>query len=99
MSWVMDSLKRVFELDQRVKVMEEQFTEFTYSTLQAVQSHLKKNWGTQSQPESYFGLRFGTCIDTKDPFAQGRIRVYIAGTDQKTTPIKGLYWARPVSAL
>lgn len=99
MSWIMDSVMKVFDLDQRLKMMEEQFTDFTYNTLEAVQSHLKKNWGTHVQSEAMFGLRFGLCVDTKDPFAQGRIRVYIASNDKRETPIKGLYWAYPISAL
>ena len=99
MSFLHDAANQVFDLDQRLKAMEEQFTEFTYSTLQAVQSILKKNWVTDIQKETNFGLRFGLCVDTKDPQAEGRIRVYISGGDAKDTAVESLPWTPPISVL
>lgn len=97
MSWVNESVKKVFELEQRLKGVEERFSEFDYNSLQALQSTLKKNWVTDSQPETYFGLRIGLCVDTKDPWGQGRVRFYMPGLRQKNTPVKALPWAWPIS--
>jgi len=99
MTWLHDTSNKVFDVDNRLKVMEEQFTEFTYNTLQAVQSILKKNWVSDIQKETMFGLRFGLCIDTKDPQSEGRIRVYVPSHDSKETVIDALPWAPPISAL
>ena len=87
----------LFDVIQRVKALEENLLEFTHSTLQAVQSILKKNWVTDIQKETMYGLRFGLCVDTKDPQAEGRIRAYIVGHDEDKAPIESLPWIPPVS--
>jgi len=99
MGWLAEQIKRVYEHDQRLKSLEEAFKEFSYSTLQAVQSHLKKNWATNVQAETMYGLRIGLCVCTQDPFAQGRIKFYMPGLHEKETKVEDLPWAWPISVL
>jgi hypothetical protein len=79
--------------------MESNFKEFQYSAMQAIQSQLKKSWTTQNQGENYYGLRVGLCVDTKDPFAQGRVRYYLPGMVNKQATLEQLPWAWPISVL
>jgi len=99
MKWVNDTLKRVFEIDERLTSVEDTFSEFAYNTLQAVQSALKKNWVLDTQSEALYGLHLALCIDTKDPWAQGRIRFYHPAISPKETPVDSLPWAWPISTL
>lgn len=99
MSWFADSIKKIYDLELRLKAMEEQFDSINYDAAEGVQNQLKKSWVTNVQAETFYGLRIGLCVDTKDPFAQGRIRVYIPSLHSKDTPLKSLPWAYPISSL
>ena len=99
MTWIKNSVKKVFDVDQRLKSVEEQFTEFSYSTLQAVQSMLKKNWITDVHTEAMYGIRIALCVDTKDPLAQGRVRFWLPGHHNRDMTLSQLPWAWPVSTL
>ncbi len=93
------STSQLFDIDQRIKVVEETTLELAYNTLQAVRSILAKNWTTDIQKETMYGLRFGLCVDTKDPQAEGRIRVYIVGHDEDSADFESLPWTPPISSL
>lgn len=92
-------MTNTYDLDQRLKTVEEQFLEFSYSTLQAVQSILKKNFVTDIQQQIVFGMRVGMCINTQDPYAEGRIQYFIPGPENKKVPVENLPWAWPISVL
>jgi len=99
MSWIMDAVQMVFDINQRLSGVEEKINEFAWNTLQAVQSQLKKNWILDQQSEALYGARLALCVDTKDPWAQGRVRFYHPGIVNKDSPVEALPWAWPISVL
>ena len=96
---LVDQQKHIRELEQRLKVLEQQLYDTAQDTRQVLKSALKKNWESEAQSESFHSIRIGLCVDTADPFAQGRVRFYLPGLIKKDTPVESLPWAYPIATL
>ncbi len=83
----------------RVQSIEDKFFEMGFDMKRIAQSEVKKRWKIQPQAETYFGLYIALCIDTLDPYKQGRVRMYSPLLNNPNTKVKALDWAYPISSL
>ncbi len=86
-------------LDERIKVLEERFSEMGFDMRGVVTSEVKKRWKTEPQAETMFGLMTAMCVDTIDPWKQNRVRFYTPLLHNPKTPINDLKFAMPISAM
>lgn len=92
-------LKNVEELEARLRVIEERFSELGYSVKGIVQSEVKKKWKIQPQAETLFGLYTSLTIETIDPWKGNRVRFFSPILHDPETPIKSLPFAHPISSM
>ena len=98
MSWISDALNNINDLQARVNALESNLEEYEDSTNKE-EEEIYNEVQRIKQVETYYGLRFALCVDTKDPFAQGRVRFYLPGLHNADAPVDALPWAWPISVL
>lgn len=90
--------EKIFELDQKVRQFDERFAELGYDMRALVQTEIKTRWKIPAQAETMFGMHTAICIDTIDPWKQGRVRFFSPLLHDQTMPVKSMPWAYPVAA-
>ena len=85
-------------IDLRLKVLENRFSELGYDMTALVQSEYKKKWKIKPQAETMYGLFTALCVDTIDPWKQGRVRFFSPLTHNPNVPVKSLPFAYPISS-
>jgi len=86
--------------DERIRNIEKSFEGLGYQAKQLVSSEFKKRTHNIAQTQTYFGVYTALCIDTIDPYKQGRIRFYSPElSDEVTTQVEQCQWAWPISAM
>jgi hypothetical protein len=95
------SIKEDYDkLNERLKVLENRFSELGYDMRGLVASEIKKKWRIEPQMNQMFGLTVAMCVDTIDPWKQNRIRFYSPLLHDPNTPVKSLdNMAMPVSSM
>jgi len=91
--------ENVHDINNRLRVLENRFSELGYDMTSLVQSEFKRRWKIQPQSETQFGLFTALCVDTIDPWKQNRVRFFSPLFHKPDTPIKSLPFATPVSAM
>ena len=89
---------RLYEMDQRLRTLENRFYELGYDMTALVQSEFKKRWTIPVQAETQFGIFTALCVDTVDPWKQNRVRFFSPLFHKPDVPVKSLPWAHPISA-
>jgi hypothetical protein len=84
-------------LDQRVAQVEERFSEMGYNVKRIVTSEIKSGWKVPAQQETIYGMHTAICVETIDPWKQGRVRFFSPLEHMKDPTIKSLPWAFPIS--
>jgi hypothetical protein len=84
-------------LNERLKIVEDRFSELGYDTRALVSSEVKKRWKVEPQATTMFGLYMALCINTVDPWKQNRVQYYSPMTIRPNSPIKELPWAEAIS--
>ena len=84
-------------LDQRLAQVEERFSELGYNMKTLVQTEIKTSWKIPAQAETIYGMHTAVCIETIDPWKQGRVRYFSPLQHSPEVPVKSLPWAYPIS--
>ena len=90
-------LEKIDNFEQRIKVLENRFSELGYDMTAIVQSEYKKRWKVKPQAETMFGLYTAICVDTIDPWKQNRVRYFSPLLTKPNTPVKSLPFASAIS--
>lgn len=85
-------------LDQRLAQVEERFSEMGFGIKGLVKSEIKTSWRTPAQQETIYGMHTAICIETIDPWKQGRVRYFSPLQHMKEAAVKSLPWAYPISS-
>lgn len=85
------------DMDSRLKILENRFSELGYDMTAIAQSEVKKKWKIAPQAETMFGLFTALCIETLDPWKQNRVRFFSPLFHNPNTQIKALPYANPIS--
>lgn len=85
-------------LEQRLAQVEERFSEMGYGIKGLVKSEIKTSWRTPAQQETIYGMHTAICIETIDPWKQGRVRYFSPLQHMKDAAVKSLPWAYPISS-
>ena len=85
-------------LDQRLAQVEERFSEMGFGVKGLVKSEIKTHWRTPAQQETIYGMHTAICIETIDPWKQGRVRYFSPLQHMKEAAVKSLPWAYPISS-
>lgn len=88
----------IFELNQRLRALENRFSELGVDMKHLVQSEIKNKWNITPQADAMFGMHTALVVDTIDPLEQGRVRFYSPYMHHPDTPVKALPFANPISA-
>lgn len=91
-------LTNLEELDMRLKIIENRFNDMGYSMKRVAQTEFKKRWKVAPQAETLYGFFTALCVDTIDPFKQGRVRFFSPYFHKPGTPVKALPFADHCSA-
>lgn len=83
-------------MNDRLKQIEDRFSELGYDTRAIVSSEVKKRWKIDPQATTMFGMATALCVDTVDPWKQNRVRYYTPMLFRPNTPIKELPWAERI---
>jgi hypothetical protein len=90
---------KIDDIEYRLTAIENRFGDLGYDFKKIVTSELKRRWRHISQNESYFGLYTALCIDTQDPYQQGRVRFFSPVFNEVDAPIESLDWAYPITPM
>ncbi len=85
-------------IEQRLAQVEERFSEMGYGIKGLVKSEIKASWKTPAQQETIYGMHTAICIETIDPWKQGRVRYFSPLQHMKDAAVKSLPWAYPISS-
>lgn len=85
-------------LEQRIAQVEERFSEMGYAVVGLVKSEIKQDWKAPAQQETIYGMHTAICIETIDPWKQGRVRYFSPLQHMQEAPVKSLPWAYPISS-
>ena len=85
-------------LNLRINQVESRFSEMGYNFRSMVQSELKSFFDIAPQAETIQSLHTAICIETIDPWKQGRVRFFSPLLHDPETSVKSLPWAYPISA-
>lgn len=88
---------KIENLAARLAQVEARFSDMGYNFKSMVQSELKTNYRIAPQAETMHSLHTAVCIETIDPWKQGRVRFFSPLLHDFQTPVKALPWAYPVS--
>lgn len=92
-------LEELHDLNQRLKALENRFTDIGFDLSAIAQTEIKKRWKIAPQSESLFGMFTALCVDTVDPLKQNRVRFYSPYFHRNNIPVKSLPWAYPISSM
>jgi hypothetical protein len=84
-------------IEQRLAQVEERFSDMGYGIKNLVKSEIQTNWRTPAQQETIYGMHTAICIETIDPWKQGRVRYFSPLQHMKDAAVKSLPWAYPIS--
>lgn len=84
-------------IDQRIRQMEERFSELGYNTRTLVQTEMKTKWKIPAQAETIPSLHTAIVIETIDPWKQGRVRFFSPHMHDPGMAVKQMPWAYPIS--
>lgn len=84
-------------IEQRLAQVEERFSEVGYDVKAIVTSEIKTSWKVPAQKEVIYGMHTAVCIETIDPWKQGRVRYFSPLQHSPKAPVKSLPWAYPIS--
>lgn len=87
----------LFELQQRVRALEQMVYDSFLHTQNALAADTKQRSRFETQPQEMYGFHVATCVDTVDPLKQGRIRIYTPLLSDPNTDRFSLPWAWPIS--
>jgi hypothetical protein len=87
------------EIQSRVASIEGRFSEMGYTTKTLVQTEIKTRWKVPAQALTLFGLQLAICVDTIDPWGQGRVRWFSPHLLNPENTVTQLPWATPISAM
>lgn len=90
-------IEDVKDLADRIRVIEERFSELGYNMQALFQTEFKKRFKVDIQPGPISSMITALVISTDDPWKQGRVRYYAPLLHSPKTPIKGLPWAHPIA--
>jgi hypothetical protein len=88
---------KIDNLASRLSQVEARFSDMGYNFRSMVQSELKTNYRIAPQAETMHSLHTAVCVETIDPWKQGRVRFFSPLLHDFQTPVKALPWAYPVS--
>lgn len=86
------------QIEKRLKVLEEQYSEIETYIPSIIQSEYKKKLKIRPQAETLFGLYTALCIDTIDPWKQNRVRFFSPLLTKPNTAVKALPFATAISS-
>lgn len=89
----------MFELNQRLAVLEERFAELGYNSKRLVESSIKRSFKIEAQSQTLYAPIVATCVSTLDPLNLNRVRIFHPLICNSDTKIKGLPFARANSSL
>jgi hypothetical protein len=85
-------------LQNRIRTIEEKFSEMGYINKTMVQTEMKTKWTVPPQATTMFGMHCAICVETIDPFKQGRVRFFSPlFHDPEKVTVKKLPFAYPIS--
>jgi hypothetical protein len=87
----------IYQLNQRIKTLENRFSEMGYSMEQVVQSGQKHTIRLSAQADSEVNLTTALCVSTLDPWKKGRVRFYSPLYHNPKTTVSQLPFADPIS--
>jgi hypothetical protein len=90
---------RLYRFDQRIKELENRFSEMGYSMKRVVQSGQKHTTKLNAQVDAEVNLTTALCVDTLDPWKKGRVRFYTPLYHNPKTLITQLPFADPISQM
>jgi hypothetical protein len=94
------SLRDVIDdIQNRVAKIEGRFSELGYTTKTLVQSEIKTRWKVPAQALTLFGMHLAICVDTIDPWGQGRVRWFSPHLVSPDATVPQLPWATPISSM
>lgn len=91
----MNSKSIITGLVKKVKVLEQTINEMGLS----VKTARKKKFPRKTKPINFHSMNRALCVETSDPKVENRIRFYHPILHEPDTPIKGLPFAKPISAM
>jgi hypothetical protein len=89
--------KVIYQLNQRIKTLENRFAEMGYSMEAVVQSGQKHTNTLSAQADSEVNLTTALCVSTLDPWKKGRVRYYSPLYHNPRTSVSQLPFADPIS--
>lgn len=84
-------------IDQRIRQIEERFSELGYNTKTFVQTEIKTKWKVPAQAESLPYLHTAIVIETIDPWKMGRVRFFSPHMHDPQMTVKQMPWAYPIA--
>jgi hypothetical protein len=91
-------LDQIHQMNDRLKNIEERFSEMGFNMAQVAQTQIKEKWKVSAQHNTLFGMHSAICIETIDPWKQNRVRYFSPHLHDPDSRIKQLPWAYPISA-
>lgn len=85
-------------LEYRLAQVEERFSDMGYDVKSLVTSEIKTSWKVPAQQETIYGMHTAVCIETVDPWKQGRVRYFSPLQHSPKMSVKSLPWAYPISS-
>lgn len=90
--------EKIDVLNQRMAQMENRFSDMGYDIRNLVQSEIKSSWRIAPQAETIASLHTAICMETIDPWKQGRVRFFSPLLHDFNAYVKSLPWAWPISS-
>jgi hypothetical protein len=95
----MSFIQNMLKLEQRLKIMEEKFSELGYNSQRLVETNVKRQYKVEQQVQTLLAPIIGYCVDTIDPHKLQRIKFFSPFLHAPNTKIGDLPFARYVSPL
>jgi hypothetical protein len=90
--------ENMLKLDERLKKIEEKFSELGYNQQRLVETAFKRQYKVDQQPQTLWAPIVAYVIDTIDPLKLNRIRFYSPFLHAANTKISELPFARAISS-
>ena len=87
---------KIDNMSQRIFQLESRFSDMGYDVRNLVQTEIKSSWRNPPQSEAINSLHTAICMETIDPWKQGRVRFFSQLLHNPDTPVKALPWAYPI---
>ena len=86
-------------INERIKGLENRFSEVGVNTRNVVTSEVKRRWKAEPQMANMFGLTTAMCVSTLDPYYQNNVYFYTPLLHHPDVAIKSLPQAYPISTM